>query len=104
LTSFLFGIEHVGLATGWEDGARQLVFALALGALLGMIVLLTDNLWLAASLHAWINWLLLRAVPEIAYGPEQAALPPGASVSMALIAAFLVAFVLQRRTIARGGS
>jgi membrane protease YdiL (CAAX protease family) len=104
LTSFLFGIEHVGLATGWDDGARQLVFALALGALLGMIVLLTDNLWLAASLHAWINWLLLRAIPEIAYGPEQAALPPGASVSMALIAAFLVAFVLQRRTIARGGS
>lgn len=103
LTSFLFGIEHGGLAGGWDDGARQLIFALALGALLGMIVLLTDNLWLAASLHAWINWLLLRAIPEFGYGTANAALPPGASVSMALIAAFLVAFALQRRTMARRG-
>lgn len=104
LTSFQFAIEHGGLSGGWDDGTRQLIFTLALGSLLGMIVLLTDNLWLAASLHAWINWLLLRAIPEVAYGPAQAALPPGVSVSMALIAAFLVAFVLQRRSIARGGS
>jgi membrane protease YdiL (CAAX protease family) len=103
LSSILFGIEHVGMASGWDDGARQLIFALALGALLGMIVLLTDNLWLAASLHAWINWLLLGAIPEIAYGPAGSALPPGVTVSMALIAAFVVAFVLQRRTLAGNG-
>ena len=97
LTSLLFGIEHLGSSSGWGDGARQLVFALALGTLLGMIVLLTDNLWLAASLHAWINWLLLGAAPQLAYGPAQAGLPPGTSVSLALIAAFLAAFALQRR-------
>jgi membrane protease YdiL (CAAX protease family) len=97
LTSALFGMEHVGSSSGWSDGARQLVFALALGALLGMIVLLTDNLWFAASLHAWINWLLLGAAPQLAYGPSQVGLPPGASVSLTLIAAFLAAFALQRR-------
>jgi membrane protease YdiL (CAAX protease family) len=104
LTSLVFGMEHMGPSSGWDDGARQLIFALALGALLGMIVLLTDNLWLAASLHAWINWLLLQAVPELAYGPAKAGLPPGASVSLVLIAAFLAAFVLQRRTMTRGGA
>ena len=97
LTSALFGMEHVGSSSGWSDGARQLVFALALGALLGMIVLLTDNLWFAASLHAWINWLLLGAAPQLAYGRSQAALPPGASVSLTLITAFLAAFAMQRR-------
>ena len=97
LTSALFGMEHFGSSSGWDDGARQLVFALALGALLGMIVLLTDNLWVAASLHAWINWLLLGAAPRLAYGPAQADLPPGAAVSLTLITAFLVAFALQRR-------
>jgi membrane protease YdiL (CAAX protease family) len=97
LTSLLFGIEHLGGFSGWDDASHQVVFALALGALLGMIVLLTDNLWLAATLHAWINWLLLRAIPEFAYGPARASLPPGASVSLVLIAAFLAAFALQRR-------
>lgn len=97
LTSVVFGMEHLGLSSSWDDGARELVFALALGTLLGMIVLLTDNLWFAASLHAWINWLLLGAVPRLAYGPAQAALSPGASVSLVLIAAFLAAFAMQRR-------
>jgi membrane protease YdiL (CAAX protease family) len=97
LSSALFGMEHVGTSAGWSDGVRQLVFALALGALLGMIVLLTDNLWFAASLHAWINWLLLGAAPQLAYGPAQAGFPPGASVSLTLITAFIAAFALQRR-------
>jgi hypothetical protein len=77
------------------------VFALALGALLGMIVLLTENLWFAASLHVWINWLLLGAVPRLTYGPGKASLPPGAAVSLTLIAAFVAAFVLQRRAAPR---
>jgi len=97
MSSVLFGMEHVGSSSGWSDGARQLIFALALGTLLGMLVLVTDNLWFAASLHAWINWLLLAAAPRLGYGPAQAGLPPGASVSLVLIAAFLAAFALQRR-------
>jgi membrane protease YdiL (CAAX protease family) len=101
MTSVVFGMEHVGSSSGWADGARQMVFALALGALLGMIVLLTDNLWFSASLHAWINWVLLGAAPQLAYGPAQAGLPPGASVSLVLITAFVAAFLLQRR-VAKG--
>jgi len=101
LTSLLFGMEHLGLSSGGDDAARQLIFALALGTLLGMVVLLTENLWFAAALHAWINWLLLGAVPTLGFGPAKAALPPGASISLVLIAAFVTAFVLQRRT-ARG--
>ncbi len=97
LTSLMFGIEHLGESSGWDDAARTIVFALALGALLGMIVLLTDNLWFAASLHAWINWALLGASPRVAYGPAEASLSSGAAVSLALIAAFVAAFALQRR-------
>jgi membrane protease YdiL (CAAX protease family) len=101
LTSLLFGMEHLGLASGGDDAARQLVFALALGTLLGMVVLLTENLWFAAALHAWINWLLLAAVPTLGFGPAKAALPSGASISLVLIAAFVTAFVVQRRTARR---
>ena len=97
LSSVLFGMEHVGNASSWADGARQMTFALALGTLLGLLVLVTDNLWFAASLHAWINWLLLGAAPRLGFGHAQAVLPPGASISLALIAAFLVAFAFQRR-------
>jgi membrane protease YdiL (CAAX protease family) len=101
LSSLLFGMEHVGTSSGWGDGARQLIFALALGTLLGMLVLVTENLWFSASLHAWINWLLLGAAPRLAYGPAKAALTPGGSISLTLIAAFLAAFVLQRRAAPR---
>jgi membrane protease YdiL (CAAX protease family) len=101
LSSLLFGMEHLGSASGWADGARQLTFALALGTLLGMIVIVTENLWFAASLHAWINWLLLGAAPRLVYGPSKASLPPGASISLLLIAAFLAAYALQRRSTRR---
>ncbi len=97
LTSMLFGMEHLGVTSGWDDAARRFVFAWALGALLGMMVLLTDNLWFAASLHAWINWLLLGAVPRLALGPQRTTLPPGPSVSVVMIAAFVAAYVMQRK-------
>ena len=97
MSSALFGMEHFAFTGGAEQAARQLVFALALGTLFGMIVFLTDNLWFAAALHAWINWLLLGAAPRLAFGPARAGIPPGASVSLALIAAFIAAYLMQRR-------
>jgi membrane protease YdiL (CAAX protease family) len=96
-TSFMFGMEHLGASSSLSDGARQMVFAVALGTLLGLLVLLTDNLWFAAAMHAWINLLLLGAAPRLAFGPAQAVLPPGATISLALIGAFVAAFALQRR-------
>jgi membrane protease YdiL (CAAX protease family) len=101
MTSLLFGMEHLGLTSAGSEAARQLVFALALGALFGMLVLLTENLWFAASLHAWINGLLLGAVPRLAFGPAKAGLPSGASISLVLIAAFVTAFAIQRRGVRR---
>lgn len=97
ITSTMFGIEHLGAASGWDDGLRQMVFALALGTLLGLLVLLTNNLWFSGAMHAWINLLLLGAAPRLAYGSPKVALPSGAAVSLALIGAFVAAFVAQRR-------
>lgn len=97
MTSVMFGMEHLGVASGWEDGLRQVVFAIALGSLLGLLTLVTANLWFSASMHAWINFLLLGAAPGLAYGAARAELPPGATVSLALIAAFVAAFALQKK-------
>ena len=97
LTSAMFGMEHLGVSAGGDDGPRRLVFALALGALFAMIVLLTRNLWFAASMHAWINWIMLGAVPRLAFGSGNSDLPIPASISLAMIAAFVTAFFLQRR-------
>jgi membrane protease YdiL (CAAX protease family) len=97
MTSTMFGMEHLGAASSWSDGLQQSVFALSLGALLGLLVLLTANIWFAAAMHAWINFLLLDAAPGLAYGPSQASVPAGATVSLALIGAFIAAFLLQRR-------
>jgi membrane protease YdiL (CAAX protease family) len=97
MTSIMFGMEHLGPAASWNDGLRQVVFALSLGTLLGLLLLLTENVWFAASMHAWINFLLLGAAPGLAYGRARASLPPGATVSLALIGAFIAAFLLQRK-------
>jgi len=97
MTSVMFGMEHLGPAASWGDGLRQVVFAIALGSLLGLLTLVTANIWFSASMHAWINFLLLGAAPGLAYGAGRAELPPGATVSLALIGAFVAAFMLQRR-------
>lgn len=103
-TALLFGGQHFALTTGVEEGIRQLVFALALGMLFGMLVLLTSNLWFTATLHAWVNWYLLGALPRLAYGPERATAPPGPTISLVLIAAFVAAYLLQRRGYTRTAS
>jgi len=103
-TALLFGFEHFTLQGGPEEGLRQLVFALALGTLFGMLVLLTSNLWFVATLHAWINLMLLGAVPRLAYGASADPLPPGVTISLVLIAAFIAAFLAERRGYARTAS
>lgn len=96
-TSGMFAMEHLGGAASWGEGVRQFVFTLALGLLFGMLVLVTANLWYAAVLHAWINWLLLGATPRLAFGAPDAALAPGVYIFLALIGAFVVAFLTSRR-------
>ena len=105
-TALLFGFEHFSLQGGIDDGVRQLVFALALGTLFGMLVLVTSNLWFVAALHAFVNLLLLGALPQLAYGAGASAAPlsPGVTISLVLIAAFIAAFLAERRGYARTAS
>jgi membrane protease YdiL (CAAX protease family) len=96
-TSLLFGMEHVRLGPPWEGPLREAAFTLALGLLLGILVLLTENLPLVAGIHALVNWIVLGAAPRFVDGGGHSALPAGTYVGLALAFAFVLAFVLQRR-------
>lgn len=91
-TSTLFGMEHLYLGPP-EETLRRFVFTVSLGLLLGMIVLASSNLHLAAGIHAWINWLLLGAAPHLVDGSGEPALGPGAYVGAGLALAFVLLFV-----------
>jgi membrane protease YdiL (CAAX protease family) len=93
VTSMLFGMEHLYLGPP-EEMLRRLVFTVSLGLLLGMIVLASSNIHLAAGIHAWINWLLLGAAPHLVGGSGEPALAPGAYVGTGLALAFGILFGL----------
>jgi membrane protease YdiL (CAAX protease family) len=99
LTAAVFGMEHLRLGVPLEELGRQLVFAVALGLLLGVLTMLSANLHLAGALHAWINWMLLGAAPRFVDASGQAVLPPGTYIGLALIATLVVAFVMRRRVL-----
>ncbi len=84
LSAALFALEHLSPALDPRVAARETVFALALGLLFGLLVLLARNLWLTAALHAWINALLLGAAPRLESGAGGVVLGPGAYVAVAL--------------------
>ena len=89
ITSALFALEHVQLEGTPQDTIRRWTFTFSLGLLLGLIVLLSDSLFLAASLHAWINWLLLSAAPRLVGPDGAAAIEPGTYIGVALAMSFL---------------
>jgi membrane protease YdiL (CAAX protease family) len=95
-TAGLFGIEHLTLGPPWGHSARQLIFATALGVLLGILVMVSANLHFAAGVHAWINWLLLGAAPYLVHEGGRPAIPPGTYIGLTLILAFVLVFVFQR--------
>jgi len=95
-TSAMFAMEHLGGASTWEELVRRSVFTLALGLLFGLLVLATANLWFAAFLHAWIDWLLLGVAPRLATGSPEAGWPPGVYIFVALILAFVAAYRVAR--------
>jgi hypothetical protein len=96
----LFAMEHLTLGPPWDVALREALFVFALGVLLGVLVLVTENLHFAAGIHAWINCLLLGAVPRFVDVSGQDALPSGAYVGLSLSIAFVLAFAVQQR--ARG--
>jgi hypothetical protein len=96
LTSMLFGMEHMDLTQPWDVVARQMIFIASLGALFALLVAVSANLYLAAGIHAWINWLLLGAAPHFADASGAAALPAGTYIGVTLILAFIVAFAFRQ--------
>ena len=96
LTSMLFAMEHMDMTQPWEVVARQTIFIASLGALFALLVAVSANLYLAAGVHAWINWLLLGAAPHFADASGAPALPAGTYIGVTLILAFIVAFAFRR--------
>ncbi len=94
LTSALFGMEHVGV--GFRDDLRRALFPLCLGLLLGLLVAITRNLWLAAGVHAGINWLLLGVAPRWVDAGGRTVPDAAAYVAATLLAAFAAAALLRR--------
>jgi membrane protease YdiL (CAAX protease family) len=103
-TSTLFSMEHLRLGPPLVVVAQQLAFTFSLAMLFGILVLVTSNVHFAAGIHAWINWLLLGAAPRFVDGSGQSALPAGTYIGVTLILAFVLAFALKRRYLARRAS
>lgn len=91
LSAALFALEHLSPALDPRTAARETVFALALGLLFGLLVLLARNLWLTAALHAWINTLLLGAAPRLETADGEVVFGSGAYIALALAIAVVAA-------------
>src|SRR6185436_227963 len=92
----LFSLEHMTVSPSWESMVREAAFTFSLGLLLGILVLVTNNLYFAAGVHAYVNWLILGAAPRFLDASGHAALPPGTYVGLALILAFVLSFLTQK--------
>jgi membrane protease YdiL (CAAX protease family) len=95
--SILFAMEHVSTGVPGGDVLRQAAFTVSLGLLLGILVMLTRNLVLAACVHTWINWLLLGAAPMLSDPAGTPAIPSGTYIGVAVALIFVVAFFMQPR-------
>jgi membrane protease YdiL (CAAX protease family) len=83
----LFAMEHVSGSLDPATLFRETVFALALGLLFGLLVLLTGNLWIVATLHAWINVLLMGVFPRFTVGGDSSTFTSGVYIALALAGA-----------------
>jgi len=95
-TSLLFGMEHLTMSTSWNVMGRQLVFTVSLGLLFGLLAMMTANLHYVSGIHAWINWLLLGAAPFFTDPAGRPALPAGTYIGVALMLAFIQAYLWRR--------
>jgi len=95
-TSVLFSMEHLGIDVPPDEILRRLVFTVCLGLLLGLLVMTSANLHLAAGVHAWINWLLLGGAPHYVDAAGEPALPAGTYIGLTLILTFGLVYLRQR--------
>ena len=94
-SSILFGLEHLTLGPPWGRPLRELAFAVSLGLLFGILIMVSTNLHFVAGIHAWINWLLLGAAPILVDSTGRPALPPGTYIGLTLILAFGLTFLFR---------
>ena len=97
LTSMLFSMEHIQLDGGIGTIGRQLLFTASLGALFALLAAISANLYLAAGVHMWINWLLLGAAPHFADASGRPTLAAGSYIGITLALSFIVAFAFRKR-------
>lgn len=95
-TAALFAIEHLSDLSASGSGQREAIFTFALGLLLGLLVLVTNNLHFVAGVHAYINWLQLDAAPRLVDATGEPALTLGTYMGIALILAFVISFFTQK--------
>ncbi|HXV77500.1 MAG TPA: CPBP family glutamic-type intramembrane protease [Candidatus Polarisedimenticolaceae bacterium] len=95
-TAGLFSLEHVRADSPTGEAPRYLVFTLALGLLLGLLVMVSANLHLTAGVHVWINWVVLGAAPVFVDEAGEPALPAGTYIGVTLILAFAMVYLQQR--------
>jgi membrane protease YdiL (CAAX protease family) len=100
-TSLLFALEHAAIGPPWDEPLRRGAFTLALGLLLGLLMLATENLPFVAGIHAFVNWLVLGVAPSLADESRLPALPVGTYVGLTLALAFVLAFLARRRGVSR---
>lgn len=96
-TALLFGMEHAASTAHGSLAARELLFAVALGVLLGMVILALRNLGVAWGVHLWINVLLLGPAPHFVDGLGHSLLPAGSYVGIALAFSFVAVWWLKGR-------
>ena len=88
-------MEHLSLGPPWGQSLRELVFVISLGLLFGILVTVSSNLYFAAGVHAWINWMLLGVAPHFVDATGQPALPAGTYIGVTLILAFGLTYGLR---------
>lgn len=95
-TAALFSIEHMSALPPTGPAEREAAFTFSLGLLLGLLVLVTNNLHFSAGVHAYLNWLQLDAAPRFVDSAGEPALSLGTYMGIALILAFVLSFFTQK--------
>lgn len=97
-TSLLFAMEHLTLTGDLAETLRLAAFSLSLGVLLGMMIFLTGNLHFTGAVHAWINAMVLGAMPRLVDARGESPIDSSVTIAVVLALSFAAAAALRRRS------
>lgn len=92
-----FTIEHVDPAAPWRRALPGLLFVLAMGALLGLLLETSRNLYLVMLTHGAVNAVIVGLVPLPLAGDGGPLVSPGAVVMLLMVLAFFGVVLSHRR-------